>query len=42
MEQNEITIKFLTAKSEYVISKQILRNGTSIGANVEEATSTDV
>jgi len=24
-------------KSEYVLSKQILRSGTSIGANVEEA-----
>ena len=30
--------KFLTnEKKEYVLSKQILRSGTSIGANVEEA-----
>lgn len=30
--------QFITAeKSEYVLSKQILRSGTSIGANVEEA-----
>jgi four helix bundle protein len=28
----------LQAKQEYVISKQLLRSGTSIGANVEEAT----
>jgi len=28
---------FLTAKNEYIISKQILRSGTSIGANLEEA-----
>ena len=27
----------LQAKREYVISKQLLRSGTSIGANVEEA-----
>jgi four helix bundle protein len=26
--------KFLTAKNEYVLSKQILRSGTSIGANI--------
>ena len=26
-----------TEKKEYVISKQILRSGTSIGANIEEA-----
>lgn len=26
-----------TAKKEFVLSKQILRSGTSIGANVEEA-----
>ena len=25
------------SKSEYVLSKQLLRSGTSIGANVEEA-----
>ena len=25
------------SKKEYVLSKQILRSGTSIGANVEEA-----
>ena len=30
--------KFLTTeKKEFIISKQILRSGTSIGANVEEA-----
>ncbi len=29
--------KFLTSKNEFVLSKQILRCGTSIGANVEEA-----
>jgi four helix bundle protein len=28
-----------TQKKEYVLSKQILRSGTSIGANVEEAIS---
>lgn len=27
----------LTAKKEFVLSKQLLRSGTSIGANVEEA-----
>ena len=26
--------KFLISKNEYVLSKQILRSGTSIGANV--------
>ena len=30
--------KFLKSKNEFVISKQLLRSGTSIGANVEEAT----
>ena len=30
--------KFLTSKNEYILSKQLLRSGTSIGANVEEAT----
>ena len=31
--------KYLTAeKNEYVLSKQLLRSGTSIGANVKEAT----
>ncbi|MDY0082886.1 MAG: four helix bundle protein [Ignavibacteriaceae bacterium] len=29
--------KFLKSKNEFVISKQLLRCGTSIGANVEEA-----
>jgi four helix bundle protein len=29
--------RVLIAKNEYVLSKQILRSGTSIGANVEEA-----
>ena len=30
--------KQLQSEGEYVISKQLLRSGTSIGANVEEAT----
>lgn len=30
--------KILKSKNEFVLSKQILRSGTSIGANVEEAT----
>ena len=29
--------KFLYSKNEYVLSKQVLKSGTSIGANVEEA-----
>jgi len=29
--------KFLTNKNEYVISKHILRSGTSIGVNVHES-----
>jgi len=29
--------KFLSQKNEYILSKQILRCGTSIGANTEEA-----
>ena len=29
--------KHLISKNEYVLSKQILKSGTSIGANVEEA-----
>ena len=29
--------KYLVVKREYVLSKQILRSGTSIGANVAEA-----
>jgi four helix bundle protein len=29
--------KFLTKKKEYVMSKQILKSGTSIGANIAEA-----
>jgi len=29
--------KDLQSKKEYVLSKQLLRSGTSIGANVEEA-----
>lgn len=28
--------KFLNSKNEYVLSKQLLRSGTSIGANIEE------
>jgi four helix bundle protein len=31
------TYKFLTKKNEYVLSRQLLRSGTSIGANVQEA-----
>jgi len=30
--------KIMKAQKEYVLSKQLLRSGTSIGANVEEAT----
>jgi len=30
--------RILKSKNEFVISKQLLRSGTSIGANVEEAT----
>lgn len=30
--------KILKSKNEFVISKQLLRSGTSIGANIEEAT----
>jgi len=29
--------KYLSSKNEYTLSKQILRSGTSIGANSEEA-----
>ncbi|MGI5933714.1 MAG: four helix bundle protein [Lawsonibacter sp.] len=29
--------RFLTEKKEYVLSKQMLRSGTSIGANIAEA-----
>ena len=29
--------KYLTAQNEYVLSKQLLRCGTSIGANIAEA-----
>src|SRR5688572_14127924 len=31
--------KLLSAKKEFVLSKQILRSGTSIGANIHEAIS---
>jgi four helix bundle protein len=31
------TCKLLQSKHEYVLSKQLLKSGTSIGANVEEA-----
>jgi four helix bundle protein len=30
--------KRMTVQKEYILSKQILRSGTSIGANIEEAT----
>ena len=33
--------KFLIDKKEYVMSKQILRSGTSIGANVHEAVASE-
>ncbi|XWN37498.1 MAG: four helix bundle protein [Balneola sp.] len=33
--------KAMIAKNEYVISKQILRSGTSIGANVNEASAAE-
>ena len=29
--------KFLTKNNEFVISKQLLRSGTSIGANINES-----
>jgi four helix bundle protein len=29
--------KYLNNKNEYILSKQLLRSGTSIGANIEEA-----
>ena len=29
--------KFLMEKNEYVLSKQLLRSGTSIGANIKES-----
>ncbi len=29
--------KFLVSNNEYVLSKQLLRSGTSVGANVQEA-----
>jgi four helix bundle protein len=29
--------KYLTSKNEYVLSKQLMRSGTSIGANCREA-----
>ncbi len=32
--------KDLQNKNEYILSKQILRSGTSVGANVREATNT--
>ena len=31
------TYKFLIRKNEYVLSNQLLKSGTSIGANVHEA-----
>jgi four helix bundle protein len=33
--------KFLIEKKEFVMSKQILRSGTSIGANIHEATASE-
>lgn len=33
--------KKLTASGEYVISKQLLRSGTAVGANVNEASSAE-
>jgi four helix bundle protein len=34
-----VLYKIMIAKNEYVLSKQMLRSGTSIGANIEEAVS---
>lgn len=31
------TYKFLAQQQEYILSKQLLRAGTSVGANIEEA-----
>ncbi len=31
------TFKILKSRGEYILSKQILRSGTSIGVNIEEA-----
>ncbi len=33
--------KTLSEKHEYVISRQLLKSGTSVGANVEEATASE-
>lgn len=33
----EITRELAEQKSEYVVSRQVLKSGTSIGANIEEA-----
>lgn len=33
-------VKDLNAQKEFVLSKQLLRSGTSVGANVREATNT--
>lgn len=33
--------KDLTADREYIVSKQLLRNGTSIGANINEASAAE-
>ena len=30
--------QYLSGKNEYVLSKQVLKSGTSVGANVKEAT----
>lgn len=32
------TYKLLNSKNEYILSKQLLRSGTSIGANIHEGT----
>lgn len=36
----KLSQKLVSEKQEYVLSKQILRSGTSIGANTEEARET--
>ncbi|MFI0429681.1 four helix bundle protein [Mariniflexile sp. HMF6888] len=36
----KLSQKLISEKKEYVLSKQILRSGTSVGANTEEARET--
>jgi four helix bundle protein len=37
IEINKVYRKLIDEQKEYILSKQLLRSGTSIGANVEEA-----